>query len=334
MSRAPLVSVVMANYNGVAYLGEAIRSVQQQTLESWELIVVDDASTDDSVSLIRTEAEKDPRIRLLAQLTNAGPAQARNRALEAVRGEWVAIFDGDDAMAHDRLDRLLRRAREEDAQVVADNQLICSGALQPQRQFLSKRAADSLRKVDLARFITCSLLYSKLPDLGFLKPLIKTSTITRLGLRYDERLRIGEDFSFLLNLLAHDLSIHIEPEPLYFYRKHGSSISHRISQANILAMIAADECFARRPDRRNPATERALSRRIYGLHSWLAYERMIEAFKAGRWSQGLVLISMRPHAWPLATRPLRTRAARISNKLAGWPWRSAARGDQPSPVSR
>lgn len=316
MSGPPVVSVIMANYNGAAYLGEAIRSLQQQTVQSWELIIVDDASTDDSVALIRAEAAVDPRIRLLVQPSNAGPAQARNRALDAVGGQWVAVFDSDDVMAPDRLGRLLERARQCGAQLVADNQLICSDTLQPQRRFLSQRAAGALGKVDLAKFITCSLLYSPLPDLGFLKPLIKSSAIAQHGLRYDAGMRIGEDFSFVLNLLAQDLAIHIEPEPLYFYRKHGSSISHRVSLDNILAMIAADERFARNAGSLAPKAARALKRRIYGLHSWLAYERMIDAFKAGRWVLALSLILRRPHAWPLATRPLQARAARLGGKLA------------------
>ncbi|MDB5458717.1 MAG: glycosyltransferase [Caulobacteraceae bacterium] len=310
MNGAPDVSVIMASFNGAAYLAEAIGSVQRQTLASWELIVVDDASSDDSVAVARALAAGDPRIRIFQQPANRGPAAARNRALDEARGGWIAVFDCDDAMAPDRLERLLARARDDGAQIVADNQVICSSSLQPERTLLPSASVAELRTVGLARFIQSGCLYSTSPDLGFLKPLICAALIDRAGARYDEGLRIAEDFHFLLRLLRLGKQIHIEPEPLYFYRKHAGSISHRLSQEVIASMIAADEGFRTSGAPLSKAARQALDRRIRGLRSWSVHERAMQAWKAGRIGEALAAALSRPHAWPLMSQPVRARIGR------------------------
>jgi succinoglycan biosynthesis protein ExoO len=309
MDGAPDVTVIMANYNGAAFIGQAIGSVQAQSLKSWELIVVDDASRDDSRAVIRSYAQRDPRIRVMALTANGGPAAARNRALGAARGDWIAIFDSDDVMAPDRLERLLAKAHDEGASIVADNQMICASNLEPERPYLSKDSVMQRGRVDLAHFIDCGRLYSSHPDLGFLKPVIRRSLIASAGARYDESLRIGEDFHFLLTLLVQGAEIHIEPEPLYRYRKHGASISHRFSPAVLASMIAADQAFRNRLDRKSRPALKAINRRISGLKSWAAHEQAMAALKAGRVDEALGAALARPHAWRLMARPLAARAS-------------------------
>jgi glycosyltransferase involved in cell wall biosynthesis len=103
---APSVTVVMANFNGENWIGEAIKSLQRQSVTDWELIVVDDASTDASAEIVRAAAANDPRIVLLTSSTNAGPGVARNRALACARGRWITVLDSDDLFADGRTDRL------------------------------------------------------------------------------------------------------------------------------------------------------------------------------------------------------------------------------------
>jgi succinoglycan biosynthesis protein ExoO len=98
MTATPDVSVIMANYNGARYLRPALHSLMRQTLTSWELILVDDASSDDSVAVVEQTANGDPRVHIIEQTANSGPAAARNRALEAASGQWIAVFDSDDLM--------------------------------------------------------------------------------------------------------------------------------------------------------------------------------------------------------------------------------------------
>src|SRR5260370_33478888 len=94
----PKVTVILPFHNAVKYLNQAIDSVRAQTLSDWELILVDDASTDAGPGLADAATRSDDRIRLLAtgKCAPKGAAVARNLGLEAARGEFVAFLDADD----------------------------------------------------------------------------------------------------------------------------------------------------------------------------------------------------------------------------------------------
>lgn len=97
------VSVIMPLYNAEQYVGECIESILGQSFGDFELIVVDDSSTDGSFAVAESYARRDPRIRLLRNEQNLGAAQTRNRALDAARGEYVAFMDADDLVVAERL---------------------------------------------------------------------------------------------------------------------------------------------------------------------------------------------------------------------------------------
>ncbi|HEV3436529.1 MAG TPA: FkbM family methyltransferase, partial [Gemmata sp.] len=100
---APTLTVVMPVYNGVRFLARAIESLRAQTFSDWELLAVDDASTDDSATLLDQFAKSDRRIRVFRHQTNRGPSAARNTALGAVRGKLIAYLDCDDEFYADHL---------------------------------------------------------------------------------------------------------------------------------------------------------------------------------------------------------------------------------------
>lgn len=114
----PLVSVIMPAYNAEKYIEQAIRSVQKQTVRSWELIVVDDRSTDKTAEQIRRLAAEDMRIIPVYSEMNHGAAESRNIALRQCRGEFVALLDADDVWHPQKLERELERARKTDADLV------------------------------------------------------------------------------------------------------------------------------------------------------------------------------------------------------------------------
>jgi glycosyltransferase involved in cell wall biosynthesis len=97
------VTVVMAVYNAARFLREAVESVLAQTYHDFELIVVEDSSSDDSLAILQSFADR--RIRIIRHQTNMGAAVSRNDALAAARGELVAIMDADDVCAPTRLER-------------------------------------------------------------------------------------------------------------------------------------------------------------------------------------------------------------------------------------
>ena len=106
--RAPdsdLVSIIMPTYNCGAFIGETIATVQAQTYSHWELLVVDDCSTDDTAEVVASLAKSDPRIRYVRLETNSGAAMARNRAMELAQGRYMAFLDSDDLWHPDKLRR-------------------------------------------------------------------------------------------------------------------------------------------------------------------------------------------------------------------------------------
>jgi glycosyltransferase involved in cell wall biosynthesis len=88
------ISVIMAAYNSERFIGEAIASVVRQTYDNWELIIVDDCSTDNTATEIKKYTDK--RIVYLKNDENKGAAYSRNRAIKAAKGEFIAILDADD----------------------------------------------------------------------------------------------------------------------------------------------------------------------------------------------------------------------------------------------
>jgi len=117
--RKPLISVVIPAYNGARYLPLTLESVRGQTVENWELVVVDDGSTDGTAEVVEKYSERDSRIRLVRQ-PNVGVAGARNRGFSESRPDtpYVIFLDQDDIWERDALERLLR-ALEESPEAVA-----------------------------------------------------------------------------------------------------------------------------------------------------------------------------------------------------------------------
>lgn len=114
----PKISVITPAYNAEKYIGETIESLQAQTFTDYEHIIVNDGSTDSTVTIIEKYAKEDDRIRLISQ-KNAGAAAARNKGLECARGEYITFVDGDDFIEVDTFSTLISTALER------GNDLIC-----------------------------------------------------------------------------------------------------------------------------------------------------------------------------------------------------------------
>lgn len=102
-----LVSVITPTYNCAKFIAETIESVQAQTYENWEMIIVDDCSTDDTKAIVDGYMEKDGRIKYHCLETNSGAAVARTKAMELAEGEYMAFCDSDDLWLPEKLERQL-----------------------------------------------------------------------------------------------------------------------------------------------------------------------------------------------------------------------------------
>lgn len=112
------VSVIMPVYNAEKYLDKAIGSVCYQTYPDWELIIVNDCSTDSSQKICYDWSKKDSRIRVIDLTVNSGPAVARNKGLDAAIGKYVSFIDSDDTYKKDFLSKMVGTAESKEAELV------------------------------------------------------------------------------------------------------------------------------------------------------------------------------------------------------------------------
>lgn len=102
---APLVSIITPSYNSAAFIAQTIASVQAQTYRHWELLIVDDCSTDETPTLVRRLAQSDSRIKFHQLETNSGAGVARNTAVQRSIGRYLAFLDSDDLWQPDKLEK-------------------------------------------------------------------------------------------------------------------------------------------------------------------------------------------------------------------------------------
>ena len=132
----PLISIIIPAYNSADTIIEALESVAAQTVGDYETIVVDDASTDDTVAVVERWVEREKaaplRLRMVRLESNSGPAAARNRGIEAAQGPWIAFLDADDAWMPWRLElQLCIMAEHRTAAMVCGGTVSFEGATDP-----------------------------------------------------------------------------------------------------------------------------------------------------------------------------------------------------------
>lgn len=301
----PVVSVLIANHNRADFIGRAIRSALQQTLQNIEVIVVDDASTDDSVRIARNFAAQDDRVHVLELEKNAGPGGARNAGLDAAKGMWVAILDSDDFMHPERLQRLVDEAQAFGAEICADDLVVFGAGLTPEG-FLSNRQRQ-LGWLTFEEFIASNAIFSSEPATGYLKPIFRREFLERHGLRYDTALKIGEDFDLTARAFARGAKYRLIGSLGYFYRKHANSISHRLSQATLAGMLQADERLMSDVGAMSPELSRAFERRGASIRRAKNFDACVSALKKRAWTEAARVVWRNPGILPLFAMPIAAR---------------------------
>jgi glycosyltransferase involved in cell wall biosynthesis len=226
----PSVSVLMATYGGARYLRPAIDSVLGQTHEALELIVVDDCSPDDTVSIVEEYARAEPdRVRLLRTSVRAGPCRARNRALEVARGPLVCWLDQDDVWLETKVAEQvqLMTARPEVGLVYSyfDAFDSDSGAI--------VESGDSRRDIEgdvLAELFLFGCF------IGSLTTMFRRAALERRDVRLRERdFSLGDDY-YLWLTIALDWQVARIPHVLARYRRHPGNESSRVAaESNVAA---------------------------------------------------------------------------------------------------
>jgi succinoglycan biosynthesis protein ExoO len=309
------VSFAIACYNALPYLDQAIGSALAQKDVGVEVLVVDDGSSDGSRERAAELAAADPRIRLLTTPVNSGPGGARNLAIDAMRGRWLAVLDSDDLILSERTRTLIDAAEAAGADLVADDLVIFGDGL-PDETFLAKDWASGGGWMTLDRYLRDSALFGRAPNPGFLKPMFRREIFAGGRNRYNPDLRIAEDDELIVRLLLADHRYLVLPTALYHYRKHAASISHRLSPANAERMVRAERELREAMAAAGPLPP-AYRRRWHALLDARAFVGSLDLFKRRAFAAALLTLLRRPGAMRLYSMPIAARLGRLRARLVG-----------------
>lgn len=203
-----LVSIIMAAYNAEKTIQYAIRSILTQTYTSWELLVINDCSSDSTASVVGSFT--DSRIHLLQNDKNSGVSLSRKKGMEAAQGEWIAVLDSDDMWAPDKLEKQIALAQKTSAK------LIFTGSA-----FID----DDGNAIDWQLHVPETLPYRELLK----QNLVSNSSVLIKADLYRKHYAIGdgmhEDFAIWLGITKEGTLAYGIDEPLLIYRVASSSKS-------------------------------------------------------------------------------------------------------------
>lgn len=272
--QAAQVSVIVAARNAAHTIERALLSALAQP-ETLEVIVVNDASSDETGRIVEALGRTDPRIRLIELARNVGPGGARNIALGAARGTFVTILDADDFLLPGRLGSLA--AQMGDADIIADDLCLSDAAtpLQIDGRLVGQAEPERL---SLARFVQGNAVRpgQRPRELGFLKPLMRRAFLERHGLRYIDDLRLGEDFVLYAAALAQGAKFILMPARGYVAVRYGQSLSWNHRTEDLRAYLAACTDLAA-TGKLGPAERRAFRAHLLGLRRRLGHRELLDA---------------------------------------------------------
>lgn len=231
-----MFSIIVPVYNSEKYIGDCVKSIRNQSFEEWELILVDDGSTDHSPEICDEFAAKDNRIRVIHQ-ENAGVSAARNAGIEKAGGDFLLFCDADDWLEEDALEFFQNAQRVDDADIVFADLYAVSGSKKRYNKVFGKefdlpgsRIAGKLQRACIA--YSCNPFPTKKPHISGLgsvgNKIIRTELVKANGILFDSyTFGVYEDNLFAIACLGRARQIAYVSKPVYNYRQVESSSIHR-----------------------------------------------------------------------------------------------------------
>ena len=207
-----LVSIIVPIYNAEKYLDSCIQSVLRQTYTNWELILIDDGSTDKSGRIAEEYGFADERITVFHQ-KNLGVSLARNQGIDEATGNYVVFLDADDELIEDCLAKTVNIAEETNADVVAGRSCETQELFQDRIIWTGAEALENSLKDHLFTYSACAKL-------------IRREFIGKT--RFTPDIRINEDSYFVFQLLCKQNVFVLTNDVIYFYRANSESSSRTV----------------------------------------------------------------------------------------------------------
>lgn len=275
---ANTVAVIIAAYKAERTIARAIRSALAQE-EAAEIVVVVDASPDDTAAVARATDDGSGRLQVIVQPTNRGPAAARNAGIAATKSTWITVLDDDDFMEPRRLERLLAKALAVDF-AADDLLLVQEGAEDGPRTCMWFEGKTEPHMIGLRDFVEANCPDPKRPrrELGFLKPLMRRDFLYRNALFYDEKMRLGEDYDLYARALALGARFILMNAQGYVAVRRDSSLSARHGAPELKALRDSDDQLLK--SAMSPDERRAILQHRLTTDKRYQWQRLIDAVKA------------------------------------------------------
>lgn len=220
MEQTPLVSIVMPAYNAQKTITDSVKSVLAQTYQNWELIVIDDCSSDNVYDMIQELFNTEFRIILMRNEKNMGVSETRNKGVSQAKGKWIAFLDSDDCWLPEKLEKQIQVIREKsDASLVFTGSAFLDSGGRKSGYFLKVPESISYKELLKQNIISCSSV------------LVRKELIRKYPMKMDE---MHEDYAVWLQILRAGYHAYGINEPLLEYRLSEKSKSGDKRKAAIM----------------------------------------------------------------------------------------------------
>lgn len=233
----PLISIIVPVYNTEKYLDQCIQSVLAQTYTHWELLLIDDGSTDSSGVICDKYAEQDSRIKAFHK-ANGGASSARNLGLDNATGEWITFVDSDDWVDKSLYNEMINKADDEHSDIVVSGVYIerYDSEVQPLECSIDFKYIRSLQNFRMIEGGIYSSLCNKL---------FRREYINKHQLSFDPKLHMWDDLWFVLRARLYDPNISLSSNSYYHYRVDSSnSITKQSRQRKIESQLHCAELIS------------------------------------------------------------------------------------------
>lgn len=263
------LSIIVPVYNGEKYIGKTVDSILNQTFEDFELILINDGSTDGTRKILEECREEDKRLKVIHQ-ENSGPGAARNVGIREARGEYIGFVDGDDYIDKEMYEKLLNVVVNNKVEMVMcgytekrdEDEIVVRANLQDREILFQKDIEDSIistfiKNVNFGYFALWNKIYYK-------------EFLLENDLFIEEDRKQGEDWWFNIRVFCKLQSVVYIDEPLYYYiRQNSESLMNAYNESNIDYLNRGYEQILPIAKKYQLDTEELEMRRLVNIYGYL-----------------------------------------------------------------
>ncbi|BBM44933.1 glycosyltransferase family 2 protein [Leptotrichia trevisanii] len=212
------VSIIVPMYNAGKFIGKAIETVLSQTYENWEMLIMNDVSTDNSLAVVNEFAKKDDRIKVVNTEKNMGVVKGRNHLIDLARGKYIAFLDADDYWHSEKLEKQIQFMKEKNASISCTEYT---------------RVRENGEKINEV-VIKSEISYTDMLKNNYLGCLTVMYDVEKVGKRYFKELEKNEDYVLWLEIVKDVKIIYGLKENLAYYRVlDNSRSSNKVKTAKV-----------------------------------------------------------------------------------------------------